>query len=118
MIHCRQVSAAPPLHGRKIMPRSMSKVILFTKVTIDKKIHQWPVATFSNAKDATAFVRALHAAWKSGKAEAVKELDPSVRLTEAGTLPEGAKFATATVPHAPDLPAADDVEIEDLTAST
>lgn len=92
-----------------------TKVVLFTRVTVDKSVHLWPTGIFSSDRDAKAYVTALRAAHESGDAVTAKALDPETRIAEDGTLIKGVKFSLRIVSYNPALPEpeASPVEISD-----
>lgn len=83
------------------MARSTSKVILFSRVTVGKATHQWPVAVFNDHNDARSFATVLGVCHKSGDVESAKAMDPKTALTDDGTLVPGMKFSIVEVPYSP-----------------
>lgn len=87
--------------GSHNMAASTSKTILHTTGKDGAKVRQWPTAVFNDTKGAKAYAGFLRLAYKSGTADAVKALDPGVRLRENGDLLTEVKFSVLTVPYAP-----------------
>ena len=83
------------------MARSTSKVILFSRVTVGKQVHQWPTAVFNDHEEARSFATVLGMAHKSGDVESAKKMDPKTAVTEDGTLVPGLKFSIVEVPYSP-----------------
>lgn len=83
------------------MARSTAKVILFSRVTVDKRVHQWPTAVFNNHEDAKSYATILGMAHKTGDATAAKAMDAKTALAEDGTLIPGLRFSITEVPYSP-----------------
>lgn len=83
------------------MAKALKRAILFTQHKAGQKTVTRPVAVFPNPRAAGAYKALLSTAHKSGDVEAVKALDPTVPLTEAGGLHTGTLFAIHEVPYAP-----------------
>lgn len=94
------------------MARSTSKVILFSRVTVDKKVHQWPVAVFNDHPSARTHATLIKMAHASGNAELAKRLDGKTVVTEDGKLADGLKFSIVEVPYAPQPDFGQDDSIE------
>lgn len=92
--------------------RSSSKAILFTRVTVGKRVEQYPVAVFSDKPAATHYATLLHMAHRAGDADAAKKLDPQTPLTDEGKLHSDTKWSVTEVPYQPtaDLGAIESVE--------
>lgn len=95
--------------------KPLTKTILFTRVTHERKTHMWPTAVFGNAQQAKQYAVFLHLAHQHGDAETARKLDPKTILREDGTLAPGAKFAVQTVAYspAPDMGVSDSIEEEE-----
>ena len=91
--------------------RSTKKVVLFARTTEGKTTHTRPVGIFANSKTALSYKAHLSAAHKSGSPDAMKALDPSVKLREDGSLFADSKWAILEVPYEP-IPGADTEEGE------
>lgn len=91
--------------------RSTKKVVLFARTTEGKTTHTRPVGIFANSKTALSYKAHLSAAHKSGSPDAMKALDPSVKLREDGSLFADSKWAILEVPYEP-IPGADAEEGE------
>lgn len=83
--------------------RSTSKVILFSRVTVGNKVHQWPVAVFTNVTEAKTYAVLISGAHKNADAALAVKLDSQTRLNEDGTLVPGIKFSLTEAPYAPTL---------------
>jgi len=83
------------------MARSTFKVILFSRVTVDKRVHQWPTAVFNNHEDAKAYATILGMSHKSGDVTTAKAMDAKTAVAEDGTLVPGLKFSITEVPYSP-----------------
>lgn len=81
--------------------RAASKVILFSRTTVGKAVHNHPVAVFSKDAEAKAYAVMINTAIKSGNAEMAKSLDSKVMLDEAGALVDHVKFSLVSVPYSP-----------------
>lgn len=91
--------------------KSVKKVVLFARTTEGKTTHTRPVGVFANTKTALSYKAHLSAAHKSGSADAMKALDPGVKLTEDGKLFADSKWAILEVPYEP-IPGASEDESE------
>lgn len=83
------------------MAASTYKVILFSRVTVDKKTHQWPTAVFNKHADAKTFATILSVAHKSGDVETAVKMDPRAAVDADGKLVPGLRFSIVEVPYAP-----------------
>ena len=83
------------------MARSTAKVILFTRVTHDKKVHQWPTAVFNDHDSARAYATMIKMAHSAGNTESARALDAKTAVDGDGKLIPGIKFSIAEVPYAP-----------------
>jgi len=83
------------------MARSTAKVILFSRITKDKKTAQWPTAVFNNHEDAKSFATILSMAHKSGDAATATKMDAKTVLEDDGTLVPGLRFSIVEVPYSP-----------------
>lgn len=101
------------------MARSTAKVILFSRVTVDKKVHQWPVAVFNNHPDARTYATLVKMAHAAGNVELAKSLDPKTVVTDDGKLADGLKFSIVEVPYAPqpDFSKDDTIESDETPTS-
>lgn len=81
--------------------RAASKVILFSRTTIGKAVHNHPVAVFSKDTEAKSYAVMINTAIKSGNTEFAKSLDPKVMLDESGALVDHVKFSLVSVPYSP-----------------
>lgn len=84
------------------MAKSTYKVILFSRVIVDKKVHQWPTAVFNTHGDAKTFATLMAVAHKSGDVETAKQMDAKTAVTEDGKLVPGLKFSIVEVPYSPE----------------
>ena len=99
--------------------KAANKTILYSRVTIDKRVHNHPIAVFANEADAAAYAMLIMTAHKSGNAEMAKQLDSKTALAEDGTLIPGIKFSRVTVPYAPTLATSgDDLFADDSPAAS
>lgn len=99
--------------------RAQSKVILFSRATIGKAVHNHPVAVFGKDAEAKAYAVMINTAIKSGNVEMAKSLDAKTHLNEDGTLVPNVKFALVTVPYAPTFGGgADELFAEDNSAAS
>lgn len=87
--------------------KAANKVIVFTRVTVEKQPHLWPTAVFANDKTAKAFAIALMQAYRDGDAKRARELDPEARLDGDGKLYPGAKLSMKIAPYEPEIIATD-----------
>jgi hypothetical protein len=101
-----------------IMARSTSKVILFSRVTVNKQVHQWPTAVFNNHEDARSFATILGMAHKSGDAATATAMDAKTAKAEDGTLIAGLKFSIVEVPYSPPVSIGASDMLDDDTAPT
>lgn len=83
------------------MARSTAKVILFSKVKHEGKLHQWPTAVFNSHEDARNFATVLMMAHKSGDVASATKMDPRTAVNGDGKLIAGLKFSIAEVPYSP-----------------
>lgn len=88
--------------------KAANKVIVFTRVTVDKVPHLWPTAVFAGDKTARAFAVALMQAYKANDAKRVKELDPDCKTDGEGKLYPGAKLSMKIAPYEPELIVSDE----------
>lgn len=84
------------------MARSTAKVILFSRVTHNKAVHQWPTAVFNTHDDAKSFATILSMAHKSGDVETAKKMDAKTAIQEDGKLVPGLRFSIVEVPYSPE----------------
>jgi len=99
--------------------KPLNKTVLFSRVTVNKSVHQWPIAVFPNpvaAKTYAAYIKMAHSA---GDIETAKRLDPKTRLDESGALIPGIKFSVTELTYDPSAvaPLADDDLIESPATS-
>jgi hypothetical protein len=83
--------------------RALTKTILFTRVTVDKHVQQWPVAVFGNVQAAKTHAVLISTAHNSGNADMAKVLDPQTKTDADGKLIPGIKFSLLEVPYEPSL---------------
>lgn len=83
--------------------KALKRTIVFTQHKTGNKTITRPAAVFPNLKSATAYKSLLSAAHKSGDAAAVKALDATAPVDEAGNLFPGTLFAMHEVPYAPGI---------------
>lgn len=83
------------------MPRSTEKVVLFTQAKDGRNIKLWPVAVFPGPVQAKGFATILRLSYRANDSEAVKKLDPAVRLAESGDLLKDVKLSLVTLPYDP-----------------
>ena len=83
------------------MARSTAKVILFSRLTVDGKTHQWPTAVFNDHDEAKAFATVVKMAHTSGDVKGAVALDAKTGVDEKGKLVPGIKFSIAEVPYQP-----------------
>lgn len=103
--------------GQKEM-RSLTKVILFTRVTQDKHLYQWPVAAFADMSKAKTHAVLINTAHKTGNVDMAKSLDPQTRVDAEGKLVPGIKFSLVEVPYEPSLAdSADDLFADEKPAA-
>lgn len=95
------------------MARSTAKVILFSKVKHENKLHQWPTAVFNSHEEARNFATVLMMAHKSGDAESARKMDPHTALGGDGKLIAGLKFSIVEVPYSPSAAIGSDDIFED-----
>lgn len=96
--------------------KARAKVILFSRVTVNKQVHQWPVAVFGNtvaAKTYAAYIKMAHA---SGDVATATKLDPKTRLNEDGSIIIGVKFSMVSAPYDPTP--GDGIDDSDITDET
>lgn len=94
------------------MARSTSKVILFSRVTVDRKVHQWPTAIFNKHEEARTFATLLKMAHATGNADLARKMDPKTALDGEGKLVTGLKFSILEVPYSPAVDLGDDDSID------
>lgn len=90
--------------------KSVKKVILFARTEEGKTFHVRPVGVFANNKTALSYKAHLSAAHKSGSADAMKALDPDVKLKDDGTMYTVSKWAILEVPYEPVPGASEDAD--------
>lgn len=98
--------------------KANTKTILFSKVLINKSLHQWPIAVFATPVSAKTYAAYIKMAHSAGNVELVKSLDPKTRLTDEGALVPGVKFSVVTITYEPSPTAtlgADDISEESPT---
>lgn len=83
------------------MAVSTAKVILFSRVVVDKKTYQWPTAVFNKHDDAKSFATVLGMAHKNGDVTSAKTMDAQTKTQEDGTLVPGLRFSIVEVPYSP-----------------
>lgn len=81
--------------------RAKAKVVLFSRITVNKAVHQWPIGVFANATSAKTYAAYIKMAHSAGQVELATKLDPKTRLTDDGKLLPGVKFSVATIPYEP-----------------
>lgn len=99
--------------------KAAQKTILFSRVTVAKTVHMWPVGVFANPTSAKTYAAYLKMAHGSSNVDMAKSLDPKTRLAEDGTLIPGLKLSIQTVAYEPTPSAGaggDDVVEEEATA--
>lgn len=94
------------------MARSTSKVILFSRVTSGKAVHQWPVAVFNTHPDARTYATFIKMAHQGGNVEMAKRLDPKTQVTDDGKLMDGLRFSIVEAPYSPAPDLGDDDTID------
>lgn len=101
------------------MAKSTAKVILFSRVTVDKKTLQWPTAVFNDHSGARTYATFLKMAHAAGNKELAVKLDPRTQADAEGTLVPGLKFSIVEAPYspAPDLGEDGDIETEPAPTS-
>lgn len=101
------------------MARSTSKVILFSRLTVDGKTHQWPTAVFNDHNGAKAYATMIKMAHSSGDAKSASALDSHTNVDDKGKLVPGLRFSIAEVPYDP-TPALSDGDLftDDETPAT
>lgn len=92
------------------MARSTAKVILFSRIEVDGKTHQWPVAVFNDHDGAKSYATIIKMAHTSGDVKGAKALDKNTPVDKAGKLIAGLKFSIAEVPYEP-TPALSDEDL-------
>jgi|SRR5271168_954895 len=101
------------------MARSTAKVILFSRVKVATKVHQWPTAVFNSHEDARQFATILMMAHKSGDVTAATAMDSRTAVAEDGKLVTGLKFSIAEVPYSPSAAiGTDDIFAEEVPATS
>lgn len=100
------------------MARSTAKVILFSRVTYDKKVHQWPTAVFNDHDAARAYATMIKMAHSAGNAESAKTLDPRTAVDGDGKLIPGVRFSIAEVPYSPQPVFSDEGLFDEDTPAT
>lgn len=93
--------------------KASSKTVLFSRITVNKAVHQWPIGIFANPTSAKTYAAYVKMAHSSGLVELAKKLDPKTRLTEDGKLMPGVKFSIVTLPYEPSP--GDGIGDDDLT---
>ena len=83
------------------MAVSTAKVILFSRVTVDKRVHQWPTAVFNKHDDAKAYATVLGMAHKNGDVPSALAMDPKTAVDGDGKLVPGLRFSIVEVPYSP-----------------
>lgn len=81
--------------------KASSKTVLFSRITVNKTVHQWPVGVFANSTSAKTYAAYVKMAHSSGLVDLAKKLDPKTRVTEDGKLMPGVKFSVVTLPYEP-----------------
>lgn len=98
--------------------KALSKTVLFSRVVIDKRTVIHPVGVFANDKNARSYFTALSLAHKTGDAVRAKELDPAVKMDDAGKLLPNVKFSITEVTYEPDLPVTSAEDLESVSSHT
>jgi hypothetical protein len=83
------------------MARSTAKVILFSRLTVDGKVHQWPTAVFNDHNGAKSYATMIKMAHTSGDVKSAQSLDKHTAVDDKGKLIAGLKFSIAEVPYDP-----------------
>lgn len=83
------------------MAASTAKVILFSRVTVDKKVYQWPTAVFNKHDDARSFATVLGMAHRNGDAASATAMDKNTKIDGDGKLVPGLRFSIVEVPYSP-----------------
>jgi len=99
-------------NGEHLMAKSLDKTILFGTCKYDRKVYQWPVATFNTPVAAKSYAVFLRLAYRANDESAIKALDPSAHRGEDDAAVKDTKWSLATVPYepTPDLPDDDMLE--------
>src|SRR5690349_18010211 len=84
-----------------IMARSTAKVILFSRVTVNDKVHQWPTAVFNDHNGAKAYATMIKMAHATSDTKTAVALDGKTPLDDKGKLVAGLRFSIAEVPYDP-----------------
>lgn len=92
--------------------KAANKSILFARVTVNRQVHQWPIAAFGNDVSAKTYAAYIKMAHSNNDVATAQRLDPKTRLTEDGKLVPGIKFAVTVVPYDPSAVA--DLSDDDL----
>lgn len=96
--------------------RSKDKTVLFSRVAINKAVHQWPVAVFNSTTEAKTFAAYLKMAHSNGDVETAKRLDSRTKVGEDGKLAPDVKWTMLTLPYQPSpITALSDDDIKDET---
>ena len=90
------------------MARSLNKVILFSRVTVDDKSHQWPTAVFNTHDEAKSYATIVKMAHSQGDAKTALALDPHTAVDKNKKLVPGIKFSIVEVPYQPTPALSDD----------
>lgn len=94
------------------MAKSTAKVILFSRVTVDRKTLQWPTAVFNDHQAARTYATFLKMAHAAGNKELAVKLDPKTHADAEGNLVPGLKFSIVEAPYSPSPDLGDDDSIE------
>lgn len=83
------------------MARAAKSVILFSRVTVDDKTAQWPVATFSDHDAAKTYATLIKMAHANGDVKTAKALDSKTAVDGKDKLIPGMRFSIVEVPNQP-----------------
>lgn len=100
------------------MAKSTAKVILFSRVTVDKKTLQWPTAVFNDHNSARTYATFIKMAHTAGNTDLAVKLDPKTQADADGKLYPGLKFSIVEAPYSPAPDLGDDDSIETESAQT
>lgn len=83
------------------MAASTAKVILFSRVIVNKKTYQWPTAVFNKHDDAKSYATVLGMAHRNGDVTAAQAMDKDTKVDSDGKLIPGLRFSIVEVPYSP-----------------
>lgn len=89
------------------MPRSTSKVVLYTITGAGATMSRVPIAVFNDANSCRPYAVSAMTAYKAGDVESVKAIGLPHLVNAEGELKEGLRFQRIELPYSPEAVAPD-----------